>query len=346
MTDDKVPAVLDAAAEPRPRRFADTELISCPECERANPPTRANCLYCGAQLPLTEHTSELPTPEKPAAELKVIEMSDPGFLILIAPGQARDPAQLSLEEIAKVLQMPPKDAESAVRLNCAVPLMRTATSAEATTQADSLRGLGLEVDIFPGDESDLNVPNKKTRSLVISADALTAIQTTGERTSIGWEDLSLMVSGRLLITRKETDERKRLGRPKQVDDRELFSDEPVVDLYRRFEAVGWRISANSFDFSCLGEGKAITAFENLTSLISLIKTRAPGIEFDDAYPGLRPVLNNVWPLEPQTRPGDWRRRGVGKVDVSTVTIIDNEDQFNAYSRLRQRISLNEREGGR
>jgi hypothetical protein len=120
----------------------------------------------------------------------------------------------------------------------------------------------------------------------------------------------------------------------------------VVDLYRNSEAVGWRIAANSFDFSCLGEAKAMTAFENLTTLINLLKARAPGIEFDSSYLSLRPVLNNVWPLDPQTKPGEWRRRGVGKVDISTVTIIDNENQFNAYSRLRQRISLSELEGGR
>jgi hypothetical protein len=90
----------------------------------------------------------------------------------------------------------------------------------------------------------------------------------------------------------------------------------------------------------------MTAFENLTTLVNLLKTRAPEIEFDDSYRSLRAVLNNVWPLEPQTRKGEWRRSGAGKVDVSTVTTTGNEIQFNTYSRLRQRIKSSELEGDR
>jgi len=32
------------------RSFTASELIPCPSCSRANPPTRVNCLYCGAVL--------------------------------------------------------------------------------------------------------------------------------------------------------------------------------------------------------------------------------------------------------------------------------------------------------
>jgi hypothetical protein len=34
---------------------------------------------------------------------------------------------------------------------------------------------------------------------------------------------------------------------------------------------------------------------------------------------------------------------VGKVDVSTVTTLDNERQFNSYSRLRQYVKLRDLE---
>jgi hypothetical protein len=92
--------------------------------------------------------------------------------------------------------------------------------------------------------------------------------------------------------------------------------------------------------------KAMTAFENLATLIKLLRVRAPHVEVDDAYHRLRPVLANVWPLESQTKKGERRRSGVGKVDVETITTTDNEVQFQSYSRLLQRIKMRELEGDR
>src|SRR5215211_1649138 len=37
-------------------------MIRCEECLRANPPTRASCLYCVAPLPLTETSARLIKP--------------------------------------------------------------------------------------------------------------------------------------------------------------------------------------------------------------------------------------------------------------------------------------------
>jgi hypothetical protein len=271
---------------------------------------------------------------------------NPGFHVVLIPYQAKAPAEISFAEIAALLQLQTSEVECVVGLNRPIPLSRTTTLEEGTRLADELGELGLEVVVLPEDGLELDMPTKKIRSLELSDEGLTANLTIGGPTRISWSELRLMVAGRLLLNRKESEERQGRGRAKPVDSRELFSDEPVVDLYRKSDAVGFRISGNSFDFSCLGDGKAMTAFENLAVLINLVKTRAPGIEFDDSYRSLRTVLNNVWPLEPQTRKGEWRRSGVGKVDVSTVTTIDNENQFNAYSRLRQQIKFNELEGER
>jgi hypothetical protein len=344
LIDDKAAAVPGTAPEPKLRNFAGTELISCEECHRSNPPTRANCLYCGAKLPIGEYVGPPQTAANPIVESNQMSTAGPGLLLVLTPGQDKAPAELSLEEIARVLQLPAKEVESVIRLKCPVPVLRTAAREDGMKLADKLRGLGIEVAILSEDLLELEVANQRPRSLKLSDDGLTSTLTNGEGTAIMWNELSLIVSGRLLVSRKEIEERKGRGRSKPVDNRELFSDEPVIDLYRRSEAVGWRISANSFDFSCLGENKAMTAFQNLTSLVDLIKTRALGIEFDDSYHELRTVLNNVWPIEPQTKAGEWRRSGVGKVNVSTITVIDNESQFNAYSRLRQRISLSQLKG--
>jgi hypothetical protein len=319
-------------------------MITCEECLRANPPTRANCLYCGAQLSPGEYESEQQTTPEPVKEPDSIS---PGFHVVLVPGPAKSPAEVSITEIAALLQLQPNVVESAIELNRPVPLLRAATFDEGTALADRLRGLGVEVTVLPEEDLELDVPTKRIRSLELSDEGLTANLTIGGPVSISWSELRLMVAGRLLINRRESEERQsRGGRSKPVDSREFFSDEPVVDLYRKSDAVGFRISVNSFDFSCLGNRKAMTAFENLATLINLVKTRAPAIEFDDSYRNLRTVLNNVWPLEPQTRKGEWRRSGLGKVDVSTITSIENENQFNTYSRLRQQIKASEPEDER
>jgi hypothetical protein len=206
--------------------------------------------------------------------------------------------------------------------------------------------MGIRVDIFREDEMNLAVPTKKVRVLEFSENDLAVTLASGGHISVGWDDLILIVSGRLLVNRKESEERRRRGRSRPLDSRELFSDEPVIDLYPKSDEVGYRVSSNSFDFSCLGTEKALTAFENFTKLVDLLRTRALNAEFDDSYRSFRALLTNIWPLEPQTAKGEWRRSATGKVDISTVTTIDNEIQFNRYSRLRQRIKLRELEGDR
>ena len=45
-----------------PKGFSADQMIRCEECLRANPPTRASCLYCVAPLPLTETSARLIKP--------------------------------------------------------------------------------------------------------------------------------------------------------------------------------------------------------------------------------------------------------------------------------------------
>jgi hypothetical protein len=338
----------DFAAVPdtKPQSFALAEMITCEVCLRANPPTRSDCLYCAAILPVTRNPPEAePSRDSvsgPSSEANV----NSGFYVVRAPNQSRALDQLSLAELAELLHLGTTDVQSVVDLSRPVPLLRAATLEQAKVLAERLVTLGFGVNIFREDTLNLEVPNKKIRALEISGDGLTAMLTSGVGIALPWDDLILIVTGHLLVNRKENEERRRRGRLQPVASRELFSDEPVIDLYTRSDEIGCRISSSSFDFSCLGTEKAMTAFENFTTLVDLLRTRAPNIEVDDSYRSLRTVLTNIWPLEPQTRKGEWRRSGAGKMDVATVTTIDNEIQFNCYSRLRQCVKLRELEGDR
>ena len=343
---DKAPSVFDPVSDAGNRSFKPAEMITCDVCLRANPPTRSNCLYCAATLPVTGKVNNAQQAPSPAGEIIAPAMVKSGFYLVLTQNQNRVPAESSLAETAALLELKTAEVEIAFGPGGPVPLARVETIAQATTLADRLVALGIGVGIFIEDTLNLDLPIKTIRALEFRNDGLAAMLMRGEGISIEWVDLSLIVNGRFVVKRVEVEERQRRGSPKLLDSRELFSDEPVMNLYTRSDEIGFRIRSNSFDFSCLGDQKSVTAFENFTKLMTLLCARAPGVEVDDSYRTLRAVLGRIWPLEPQTKRSGWRRRGAGKVEVSTVTTIDNETQFNSYSRLRQQVKLRELKGGR
>jgi len=323
----------------RPQSFAPAELITCDECLRANPPTRTNCLYCGALLPATGNERNPQPPTQPVAENVESASAKSGFYVVLAPVESQDLSESSLTEAAAVLDLKTAEVQVAIGSGRPVPLARAEGIDQASTIADRLRPLGIRVDIFREDTLNLDLPVTRIRALEFSDDGLAMTPLGGERISMKWDALILIVTGRWLVKRVVVEERRHRSGAKLLDSRELFSDEPWMDLYANSNDVGVRVYANSFDFSCLGAEKSITAAENFTKLLNLLRRRALKVEIDDTYRSLQAVLGSVWPLEPQTNKGAWRRTGVGKVDVSTVTILDNESQFNSYSRLCQYVKL-------
>ncbi len=222
-----------------------------------------------------------------------------------------------------------------------MPLSRLATPEEAALIGEGLRHSGIETVTIAHIDLHLEVAAKKIRALELSDDSLTAIPANGSgKVTAPWDEVALVVAGRLHLNRQETTERKRRGRKQTVDSRRLSSDEAVLDLYAKSDEGGWRISSNNFDFSCLGSAKSFTTFENFAALIRLLRERTKA-QFDDSYTQARPALATVWPVEQQTRKGEWRRSGTGKFDVATVTTTDNEAQFTRYSRLRYCLRLRE-----
>jgi hypothetical protein len=269
-----------------------------------------------------------------------------GFYIVLAPGQSQALSESSLTEAAAVLDLKIADVKSAIGSGRPVPLARAATIQQATTIADRLVPQGIGVDIFREDTLNLDLPMSRVRALEFKEEGLTATPLRGERISMKWDDLILIVTGRWLVTRVEIETRRRRSSEKPLGSRELSSDEPLMDLYSRSVDGGIRIYSSGFDFSCLGTEKAVTAFENFAKVLNLLSRRAPKVEIDETYQSLRAVLGSIWPFEPRTTKGESRRSGAGKVDVSTVTTIDNEIQFNSYSRLRQYVRLRELENDR
>jgi hypothetical protein len=240
-----------------------------------------------------------------------------------------------LTEAAQLLQLKSAELGRILVLRQPLPATRTTAAEEASEITEALRALGIESATVPSHELHLEEPSKKISALEFSDEALTAtVVGSNARLAAGWDDLILLVTGRLVLSRIEVEERRRRGRKQTVNSRHLSADESVLDVYLGTSEISWRIRASNFDFSCLGSARSFTAFENFTALMNVLRKRATKAQFDDSYAPARSALEIVWPVEPQTKIGDWRRSGAGKVDTATVTTTDNEGQFTRYSRLR------------
>ncbi len=267
---------------------------------------------------------------------------DDGYYLVPAPSPIADLDEASLAEAAALLRLKVPELNRILGADQPVPLSRVTTPEEGALISEGLRRCRMETVTIAHSDLHLETAAKKIRALELSDDLLTAIPTSGsDRVTARWDEVTLLVAGRLHINRHETEERKRRGRKQTVNSRQLSTDESVLDLYAKSDESGWRINSNNFDFSCLGSAKSITTFENFAALIILLRGRATKAQCDDSYTQARPALATVWPVEQQTRKGEWRRSGAGKFDVATVTTTDNEAQFTRYSRLRHYLRLRE-----
>jgi hypothetical protein len=263
-----------------------------------------------------------------------------GYYVVMLNPDAANISASTMAEAAERVRLKPAELSRIFEAGQCLPLVRLASAEAAALVKDELQAFGVDGAIVSHAELQLDSAPKKVRALEISDQGLTASVTTSpEMPTARWEDVILLVVGRLIANRVEVEPRRKRGRNQPVDTRQLSSDETVLDLYIGSESINWRIIANSFDFSCLGAARSVTAYENFTALVGVLRQRAANASFDDSYARARPALAAVWPVEPKETKGEWRRSGAGKFDMATVTTTDNEDQFTRYSRLRHWLKL-------
>lgn len=313
-----------------PQGFAPDQMVRCEECLRANPPTRLNCLYCGAPLPVNERTAELLKPS-----LKPVENWALGYNNIFLPQMLEIPSE-RLSEAASLLKLDLNSLRRLLSGPMPMPLARTDTLDEAELIERRLKSLGFESAIVS--DADLLLresPPTRLRSLSIDDDGLTPkLIVEGDESQIPWNQLVLLVTGRLSRKRVELQERKGGRGENEIEDAsQFFFDEAVVDLYSEAPDAKFRILANGFDFSGL-RGKKLMVAENFSLLLDLFRQKSPQAEYDDAYNSCRQALEMVWPCGQQTESSGWRRQRLGRYTVGAVSETSNEDQFTRYSRLR------------
>jgi hypothetical protein len=353
------------------RGFTREQMVACESCARANPPTRMNCLYCGATLPFNEATAAL---RRPA--LRPLEEWEQGFNVVLLPratGATRaeqTPAALtaardeqrdsrderpdapveqtdSLAEAAALLRLETDALREMLGARVALPLARAAKLEEAMFIEERLRALGFGVEIVPDEVLAVETsPPARVRRLEFEEEGLKGWSGVGgEARAVGWDEVALLVRGHLFAKRVEVEEgRGRLGMEKSlVEAREMFEDESVLDVFTNSAGGGahWRIAADNFDYTSLGARKTLLARENFLTLVETLRTRAVAAPYDDEYRRLRHLLAAAWPLSERTASGGLRRERPGKFNVEAVTHISNETQFTRYARLRLHSIRNE-----
>ena len=324
----------EAPEDSAPAPFAPDQMVRCDECLRANPPTRVNCLYCGAVLPHDETTVAL---KKPA--LRPLEKWEQGYNNILLPPVANLTAA-DLVEASDLLRLRAEDLGRILASATSLPLARAATIDEAQLVQRRLSGLGINSSIMPDAEPGTDAAGiVKVRALEIDEAGIYAYQSPeAPFVELSWPDFTLLVVGRLIVKRVELKERKGARAENSIlDSSEFVTDETVADFYTLKQMMPFRIAANSFDFSCLGPKKGLLAGENISRLLQLFREHAPNVEYDDSFNSVRKILEPVWPAEQQNESGGWRRERPGKYSMGSVTELNNEMQFSRYSRLRRHL---------
>ena len=321
--------------------FAPDQMVRCEACLRANPPTRTSCLYCAAQLPLTEANAAL---QKPT--LRRLEKWEQGFNVILAPESAAHPAVESLQAMAQLLRLRAEDLTRIIEAREPLPVARATTPNEAALIERKLGEMNLKVLVIA--DNDLSLEEsalKRARTLELTESALALYPAGGgEARSILWSEIVLLVAGRLCVREIEVEERKgRRVENELVDARETSADETVLDIYTAQRNTCWRIAAGNFDFSCLGAQKKLLAAQNFSTLAEILRSRAPEAFYNDSYNRVRHALGAAWPLEQRTESRGWRRKRPGQVSTEAVTRSDYELQFTRYSRLRHYLQLHHSE---
>lgn len=334
-----MPLWIDSApVRSEPQGFAPEQMVRCDACLRANPPTRTGCLYCAAQLPATEASAALQRPT-----LRRLEKWEQGFNVILLPDNAPDLTAENLEAITRLLRLSEEDVRRIIEAREPLPLARAAGQDEANLIERKLGEISLMTLVVA--DADLGVEEpamKRARAFDLTQSALVIYPAGGgQALSVGWNEIALLLTGRLVIREIEVEERKgRKAENEIVEAREMSADEAVLDIYPLSGNSGWRIRSGNFDFSCLGSAKSLLAAQNFTTLVDTLRERATEARFDDSYNRVRHQLAAAWPLDQQTLSRGWHRKRPGQVSTESVTRSDNEWQFTRYSRLRRYLQQN------
>ncbi|HEX8399640.1 MAG TPA: hypothetical protein VF644_19560 [Pyrinomonadaceae bacterium] len=310
-------------------RFTSEQMVECEACRRPNAPTRINCFYCGSRLEISEKNEKLIRPV-----LRKLENWEKGFNVVCFSSSANELSHSDLKAASAFLGFQPDVLKNLLKFGFPLPVLRVEIAEEAGIVENRLKDFNLNAFIVTDEDLSPEKAPKRVRGLEFS-DNLT-IRFTGNDNieTLNWEDLSVLVEGRIFESKREALEQRKKGEAKEIGEASEFSDdERVLDFYDLKNLLGYRVSSKSFDFSCLGAKKSLLANENFEILLDEFKHRARNAFFDGNYKIIRPLLAQVWEMDERRDLTGLQHAGVGKINLGSTLTINNQSQFNRYSRL-------------
>jgi hypothetical protein len=309
--------------------FQSEEMLFCTNCKRKSPPTRLKCMYCGTEMQIaSEQEYQIKT------HLRKMESWEKGFNVVYL-AKNLDWKDKNNENLAELLNKDKKEIEILFETKKALPLARLDSLKSTEILLNRLKSLGLICMIVSDEEMKLETASSRLRGINFFDDGISLKYfNTDNRDLILWDDIRLIVFGRIFERKLETAERRKRKEEHQiVNTTEISYDETVIDIYDKYSALGYRISAKGFDFSCLGDKKTLFANENMKSLIAVLQENAEYSRIDDEYANLRIHLKSVWEVEHKTDSNGWQREKFGSINRANLVTISNLEQFTRYSRL-------------
>lgn len=313
--------------------FKSDEMLVCEKCERKTPPTRANCFYCGAFLPV----SELQT-EHFKLNTRKLESWEKGFNVVFVK-QNENFNSLNLTEAAKFLSFENEDLQKILTTGRAFPFVRVESENEAAIIVEKLAKNNIESRIIGDKELKIETAMHRLRGIEFFDDRAVLILFNADETfQLKYEDLALIVVGTIYERKIESIESvKRKERGKVLDSSETGTDEILIDLYPHNDEIGYRIESSGFDFSCLEQEKGILVRENMKRLAENLKELFPNASYDDDYQKIRAALGKVWEVEEKSSAGELGRKSFGSFRRTNTLIISNSEQFTRYSRMQKQV---------
>ncbi len=309
--------------------FKTEEMVACAKCQRANPPNRLNCFYCGGELAVTDAQSQ-----SLKLNLRKLEIWEKGFnIIFLRNSQVFD--EMKTTEIAKFLKIEKDVLQKLIASDNPLPLVRSESEKEAEIIETRLREFGVQTLTLSDESLATDRPMRRLRGIEFFDDKLILILFNQDETiQISSADLALIVTGAVFERRIEATEKyNKKGDNKILNQTETTSDEILFDVYSRRDSLGFRIYAKGFDFSCLETDKELLAKDNIKKLVEKLRRFAPGAKFVDDYLPNRSLLANIWEVEKKTDSQGLKRESFGRFNLGNVTTVNNTSQFTKYSRL-------------
>jgi len=304
--------------------FAAADLVDCSRCERKNPPSRSDCLYCGAKLDARAvRVDNIPSIREP-------EIWERGHNVIVLSSADADLLSASALTGREVQFL-----ESVARARQPIPIMRVPSSEEAEFVLRQLSTSGMKCLNVSDEQLGAERSPRRLRRIGMSGEGSLRLTlfNGGEEIDIPAVDIVLIVTGLLRRLETATTAKREKGSYKFIEESRSSTDEVVIDLYRRGEPQGFRIVCSGFDFSGLGDEMSATAAANIIKLTGKLAAACPNARIVESFREVAGLLATVWPESLSKNFAGPRRAGLIKRGFGRVEISDNTEQFTRFSRM-------------